>query len=329
MKKYTNKHNLPLLVANWLALDEYDHNPDPNTISVTTLIKPVRQTILSSRLPPNDQSNLVDVMDLVASKIGTAIHNSIEESITKHDYKLTLSDLGYPSSLINRVKVNPTVVEDDDIPIYLEQRVSKQFGKWTISGRFDFVYQGEVFDIKSTSIYTYIKQTNLDKYKLQGSLYRWLNPVIINSPLDTMSIVYVFKDWSAGMVARTTGYPPTPVYIQKIPLLSLQETQVYITNKVNQLSKYWDAPESEIPYCTDEDLWRDPDTFKYYKNPHKLTRSTANFDSYYEAHARYVADGSVGLVKTIKGVPKACKYCASAQLCRQKDIYIADRSLVL
>ena len=45
MRKYLNGTNVPLSVALFLADDNYDY--EPNTISATALIRPIRQIILS------------------------------------------------------------------------------------------------------------------------------------------------------------------------------------------------------------------------------------------------------------------------------------------
>ena len=49
MRKYLNNSNVPLSLAVFLATDNYDHESD--TISATTLIKPLRQIILAARVP--------------------------------------------------------------------------------------------------------------------------------------------------------------------------------------------------------------------------------------------------------------------------------------
>lgn len=46
--QYTNTTNIPLPLAVFLATDDYDYQPD--TISVTTLLKPIKQIILGRRL---------------------------------------------------------------------------------------------------------------------------------------------------------------------------------------------------------------------------------------------------------------------------------------
>ena len=50
MRRFTNNADIDLSVAVWLAHDDYDYVTKPNYISVTTLIKPIRQIILRGRV---------------------------------------------------------------------------------------------------------------------------------------------------------------------------------------------------------------------------------------------------------------------------------------
>lgn len=318
---YTNHANIPLPLAVFLATDNYDH--EENTISATTLLKPTKQIILDTRLSP--QERITDIASLVSSRMGSAIHTAIEQAWLNPSE--ALQRLGYPTKVIERIKVNPDTINDKDIPVYMEKRSYKQVGDYTISGKFDFVAEGKVQDFKSTSVWTYLNQSNADKYRLQGSIYRWLNPDIISS--DTMTIHYIFTDWNAQEARRNKEYPTNRVISQEYPLLSIQDTGSFIKAKLADIAKYKDTPEQQLPPCTDDDLWRKPTIWKYYKNPAKTDRSTKNFDTQSEAIRRYVEDGSVGTVQEVKGQVVACKYCPVFHLCTQKDTYIASGELTL
>ena len=73
--KITNKHNFPKHLADWLENDDYDYNNDPLTISATSLLKPARIRILGQRHHGEVEQ---DIVDLIASRVGNAIHDSIE-----------------------------------------------------------------------------------------------------------------------------------------------------------------------------------------------------------------------------------------------------------
>ena len=324
MGKYANVSQVPLSLAVFLASDNYDH--DSSTISATALIKPLRQIILSNRVPIEEA--IVDLIQMVPSRMGSAIHDAIERS-WKDNYQIALDHLGYPKKVIEKIRINPKPEElqDGQIPIYLEQRAYKQVGKYTISGKFDFIGDGRVEDFKSTSTYSATNNTNDEKYIWQGSIYRWLNPDIITK--DEMAIQFIFTDWSKAKAMQDPKYPQQRIQQRILPLKSVQETDGFVRRKLSQIDEYWDKPEEEIPHCSDEDLWRSEPVFKYYKNPEKTSRSTKNYDSRQEAYLRLAEDGNVGKVVEQPGTITACKYCTAFSVCSQKDALIADGSLVL
>ena len=324
MNKYANTSSVPLSLAVFLATDGYDY--DSSTISATALIKPIRQIILGSRVPEGIAT--VDLVQMMPSRMGSAIHDAIERS-WKDNYAQALTNLGYPKRVIEKIRINPdpSEVTDGIIPIYLEQRVSKKVGKFTISGKYDFIGDGRLEDFKTTSVYTAIKGINAEKYILQGSIYRWLNPTIITK--DQMAIQFIFTDWSKMKAMTDPSYPQQRIQEKVFPLKSVLETDAYIKRKLDQIEQLWDTPEDQLPLCSDEDLWRSEPVFKYYKNPAKTTRSTKNFDTKQEAMIRLAEDGGGGMVKEVPGQVTACKFCAAFPICSQKDALIASGDLIL
>lgn len=325
MFSYTNLTGVPLSLAAFLAHDSYDY--DPHTISATSLIKPLKQRILASRVPPG--AFPVDVLSLVKSRMGSAIHDAVEKVWVAGHYRESMKLLGYPQAVIDRVVVNPDPnnLPPGAIPVYMEQRLYKEIEGQKVSGKFDFVAEGRLEDFKSTSTFTWIKGTKTEDYQLQGSIYRWLGPHIITEPY--MVIQFIFTDWKEGIAKTDKNYPQRPVEPLQIPLLSLEDTEDFVVDRLRQYKAMKDLPEEELPMCSDKDLWRDDPVFKYYKNPAKLTRSTKNFESKEEAYARLAEDGGVGIVLEKPGEVRACKYCAAFPVCKQKDAYLADGTLSL
>lgn len=325
---YANVSEVPLALAVFLASDNYDHNPDPDTISATTLLKPLRQIILPSRIAPGD--GLRNLADMMANRMGAAIHDGIEKAwVTNH--LPAMQALGLPKRVIDRVSINPpdSSLTDDMIPVYLEQRLSRKFGKWTVTGKFDFIGEGMVQDFKSTSVWTYKNQVNANKYIEQGSLYRWLDPKKITQ--DRMQIHYIFTDWKGAMQKSDPSYPPKRFHTQTFDLMGLPETNTFIGNKLKLIDQYWDAPEEEIPLCNDDELWRSEPQFKYYKSGNvNAARSTKNFESRQDA-VIYMSTqaGGVGAIKEVPGQVTACKYCPAFQACTQKNDLINSGDLLM
>ena len=327
--RYSHVSEVPLALAVFLATDGYDYNDDPLTVSATTLIKPLRQVILASRVPESLAST--PLPDMMKSRMGAAIHDGIERAWL-NNYAKAMKILGYPQRVVDQVVVNPTPEQlkanPDLIPVYLEQRLKKQVGKWTVTGKFDFVGEGRVQDFKSTSVWTYQNQVNDKKYPLQGAIYRWLDPELITQ--DEMDIHYIFTDWSASKAKADPQYPNRAFKKQSFKLLSLAGTERYVRERLHLLEKFWDADEADIPLCSDEDLWRSKPVFKYFRNKDKTTgRSTKNFETRQDAVIRLIEDGNTGVVLEKPGEVTACKYCQAFPVCSQKDQLIASGDLLL
>lgn len=330
MRRYTNNAGVPLSLAVYLATDNYDYNKAEKTISVTTLLKPLKQLVLAHRVPQN--LALIEVSALVQSRMGSAIHDAIERSWINSPAKALLA-LGYPQKVIERIRVNPEpgTLQEGDIPVYLERRSSKVIGGWTVTGKFDFVGEGRLEDFKTTSVFTWMNNTKDDDYIMQGSIYRWLNQDIITQ--DRMAIQFLFTDWSTAQARANPKYPQKRTEEKTYGLKSIQEIEQFILMKLRLIEQYWDAPEEQIPNCTDEELWRSEPVFKYYKNAENAKkpggRSTKNFDDKQDAYLRKAQDGNTGIVVEMPGKAVACKYCASFPVCKQAQALIASGDLDL
>lgn len=321
--KFTNTKDVPLALAVWLLADNYDYQQDADYISATTLMKPIRQIILPQRI--KEQSVLPDVSDRIASSMGNSLHDSIEKA-WKFGYPTALAKLGYPKDVIQRVMINPTEDElaaaTDPIPVYIEQRAFQQVGNWKVGGKFDIIIDGVLHDNKSTSAFVWLYGTRDEEHSLQGSLYRWLNPKKVTE--DFIRINYIFTDWSKATARTNPDYPQNRLLVKDIPMMGIPETQYWVTSKLSQISRFMNAPENEIPECTDKELWLPAPVFKYYSDPAKTDgRSTKNFKTAPEAN-NFKATKGKGVVIPIIGSPKRCGYCDAFDACTQKDRYKHD-----
>lgn len=328
--KITNQHGISVPLAIWLLHDEYDYVNDPHYISATSLLKPLKQLILSQRISKQDRE--VDLSDMIASSIGSALHDSIEKA-WRVSASSGMRKLGYPATVTENLVINPTpeqiAANPKIIPVWFEQRTIREITvgnhTWKIGGKFDTVLQGRLFDNKSTSVWSYIKGGKDDDYRDQGSIYRWLNPELIID--DFIYIQFIFTDWQRREAKANPNYPQTRIKEYPVALRSIQETERFIANKITLLQRYMDEDESLIPECTDEDLWRSDPQYKFYLDPSKASdphaRSTKNFDNIADAQAYQVSKGGKGLIKTVPGEVKACEYCPAFSICQQKELYFA------
>lgn len=326
--RFTNNTGISLPVAVWLAHDDYDHRNEERYISATSLLKPTRQLILAGRANKAGTS-IPDIAGEVSAAMGQSFHSGIERAWHPEHYKTNLRKLGYPARVIDLVRINPTAEElaenPDILPVYIEQRAVRELDGYLIGGKYDMVIEGRLQDFKSTSTFTYKNQTNVHKYCQQGSIYRWLNPEKITD--DYIYIQYIFTDWSANFAKSDPKYPRSRVLEFPVRLMSIGETEQFIRSKLRDLSRLQDTPEKELPLCSADELWRSDPVFKYYKDPTKTGRSTKNFDSLHEANLHLANQGGVGIVRSVPGEVKACRYCPAFALCSQKDDLIASGDL--
>lgn len=323
--KVTNTSDISLALAVWLLHDEYDHVEGvENYISATTLMKPLKQIVLRPRLDPSTDPE--DVQDFTSRALGKAIHDSIEKAWVK-GYARSLKLLGYPQQVIDRIRINPSDEEvrssNSIIPIYLEQRAFRSTGGFTIGGKFDLVTEGIVQDAKSTSAFSWVAGTKDDDYRLQMSIYRWIDAgqPVRRITEDYGRVNFIFTDWQKSQAKSNPKYPQKRVESKEIRLLSLKETQDWIEHKLSTIRRYWNTSEVELPDCTDEELWRSDPVHKYYADPQKTQgRSTRNFDSLAEANA-FRAEKGKGVVLTVPGEPKRCGYCEAFSICSQRQRY--------
>lgn len=317
----TNLDQVHPLALPWLALDDYDgYNPSPNYISASSLLKPVRQMILQDRVPA-DKATDVDIRSLSASRSGTAVHDAIEASWVNPAKQAKSLEL-LKEVFGKELTVNPSVSVNPLEELHLELRKEVEFEGFTISGKFDAIYCGEVTDIKNTKTFAYGKDPT--DYIAQLSIYKWLNPDI--AVKDTGTILFRFVDWTAGR-AHTKGYPPHPVMHVTYKLWSSAKVEEYIRKKLRDLSALRDSDQDILPKCTPQELWQGPPKYKFYANPLNTKRARV-FDSSLDAHT-HLSKNPKGVVVTVQKPPTRCKYCSAVNICEQAAGYIASGVLEL
>lgn len=323
----TNITGIPLPLAVWLAGDGYDfRRGERKAISATSLLKGVRKILLAERL--NEENRITpDVADMIASRLGHTIHDGIERSWTSVEARNgALAALGIPEHIRDRIKVNPSQdslrSSNSIIPIWVEQRTERSFMGYGITGKFDMVYDGVLQDFKSTSTFA-AKGGKDEEYRLQGSIYRWLNPDKITA--DHMVINFIFTDWQKFRAKSDPNYPQQRVMPHRVDLYSIAETENWMRNKIKALEAAADLPEDQLPRCTDADLWRGEPEFKFFLDPAKAqdpsARCTKNCSSMKEALEYQASKGGRGVIVEVPGKVKACTYCAAFPICTQAQEY--------
>ncbi len=318
--RITNNHNISLPMQVWLLFDNYDYINEPNYISATSLLKPTKQIILAKRVPAEDKE--MDISDNISRVTGHAFHDSIEKAWVEGG-KSALKKLGYPEHICENIYVNPTpeylANNPNCIPIWIERRSFREIDGFTIGGKFDMSIQGNLFDNKSTSVWTYMKSRKDSDYAMQGGIYKWLNEDIITE--DTVYINFIFTDWQKFMTFTDPNYPKVKILEYPVQLPTMEEVEQFLHHKIDEIKRLWNKSEDELPACTDEELWRSEPKYKYYSDPSKTDgKSSKNFDDLASANS-YLAEKGKGIVKTVLGEVKACGYCPAYPICKQREMY--------
>jgi len=290
--KYTNKHNYPNFVQEWLKFDEYDY--DANTISATTLMKPVRAYALEKR---NWENIEIDINSLIKRRCGTALHDSIE-------------------------KINLTGCRQ-------EERLRKNVMNKTITGKFDILEnvgpnKWQLIDVKETSVYSYIYGTHDEDWKKQLSMYRWLGGQNNINIIQKGKIWMVFTDWSQNKANSDPKYPQSQIIIKEIDLFGDEETLKYIGKRIELFNKIEKMEETEMPLCTDKELWAKEDIYQIVKgdNPRSM-KNCKNMEEAEEYMGTRIEKTREGLrINLKKGGVNRCKYCTVRRFCGQYKILV-------
>lgn len=293
--------DIPLPLAVWLMHNEYDYVLDnPNYYSATELLKPTRSLVLGRQLP---EPNEVDIAALIAPKFGTAIHDSIEKAWKSDNLADTLKKLNIPKSV--------------KLDVHIEERAFKNVDEFTVGGKFDMVLNGVLHDFKTTSVYAYLTDSKDEDYKLQGSIYRWLNPDLITE--DFININFIFTDWNKKESLIKSDYPKNKVASKCIQLMSIPQTDTWVRRKLKEIKENMHSISNQdrIIECTEKELWMTPPVFKYYASGDTSGRSTKNFSDANDAYKYKASKGSKGTIVMVPGEPKRCNYCPAINICLQ------------
>ena len=287
---------------------------------------PMLLVILNKRIEPTERTP-VDVSDLLASAFGKALHSATEyawSDATRVAEALTV--LGFDKHVISNVRINPdpSTVNEYTIPIYIEKRISRVIDGVTITGKYDLVSEGLLQDYKSTSAYSWVHGSNDTNHAMQGSIYRWLDagqeyPVIHE---DYININYLFTDWQKSTAMSNPDYPQQRVAQKAIPLMSVEDTENWIRNRIKTIQYSSNLSDSELPECTEEELWFSKKVYKYFSDPTKVGgRSTRTFNDIISAQQYMVSKSGKGIITESSSEPKRCGYCSAANICTQRLKY--------
>lgn len=297
---------LPLPVQVWLAADAYEGKNDNTHISATTLIKDSHKIVLENQIGNELDISDEGLLNMFASRRGTAIHSALENVWTNDNLRNKALDALGLKELKERIVINKHKENPNQIEIWLEQRSYKTIDDMTINGQFDMVMDGQVVDYKNTSVFTYMHGSKIEDYKLQGSIYRWLNPNLITD--DKIKIIYIMHDWTSRDAKINPNYPQMPIIAVDYDLYSLDYTENFIKNKIQEI-KNGGAPECVASLKLSDPVWQ-------YFSKSDSKKAAKNFTNQADAN-HYVMTKGKGFIKMKPQKATGCKYCKARSICKQ------------
>lgn len=302
---FTNNHELPDYLQAWLMHDEYDYHE--GVISATGLLGAPRQQILKQRHFDDIE---IDLEDMIARVFGTAIHDSFE-----------------------KVEM-PRIAK--------EERVLCVVGGKRISGKYDMLKTTgsthKIIDIKTTSAWNFIYGSSAEHWKLQLSIYRYIlkknglkledGEWVDRKAIDVSKkaeICFVFTDWKRSDARKGGNYPPIRVGYNHITLYGMKTIGAYIRERLKVIEEADQFSDDELPFCTEEELWKGKDKFAVMKKGRKS--AVRVFDSRDEAEALIIEKDDKHYIDVRKGLYGACNYCDVRTVCNQCEQIIKDKML--
>lgn len=219
--KTINRSGVPEPVFRFLAAHDqfYDKDAAKGTISVTTLLRPTQEIVLTQRY---DDKIEVDAMDLMWAILGSGVHAALEK-----------------------------------VPGYEPVgRLYADLEGFRVSGKPDFIAGNRICDYKVTSAWTVFYGDRLEEWEFQLSLYRWLYFVQTGKTLEGVGVIVpTLRDWTVKEANKNPKYPQAPMIQIEVPLLTLKETEGFCRVKLLAIKKAREVFDGELPLCSEKERW--------------------------------------------------------------------------
>ena len=223
--KITNKCNLPETIVN--ALNKPTYTKGGAHMSATELLSPPRMVQL--RIANADAIEM-DAADMVWALFGTAIHGVLEHG-----------------------------QGDDHI---VEQRLNTVIDGWEISGAIDLQTVKEssigISDYKTTGVWAVMNEKK--DWELQLNIYAWLVERVKKSPVDSLEIVAIIRDWKRWESEVKKDYPDAPIKVIPITLWPYEEREKFVQQRIHVHADAMFSAQTggDLPLCTPEEMWEKP-----------------------------------------------------------------------
>jgi len=288
--KLTNRHSLPESIINVLKRPEYSKGKAH--LSVTQLLNSPKIVALTSKF--YDQLEQ-DASEMVWSLFGTAIHKVLEHG--KDDHHV------------------------------VEQRLHTEVDGWKISGAIDLQVINEngvdIRDYKTTSAWAVMNEKIEWEYQL--NMYAYLVEKVKKTPVTSVGIVAIIRDWSRRDAASKEDYPQAPIKEIPIKLWPFEEREAFVMSRVHKHAECDFAIETDdhLPDCTSEEMWETQATWAVKKTGGVRAKSVHQSEE--EAQIALEALGKGYEIEHRPGERRRCaNFCQVNQYCQQYRNYMEN-----
>jgi hypothetical protein len=241
----TNRNNLPSQVLHWLT-EFNQHNEDERArsiaeleaifgphkfkISATSMLKSVKEVILTDRHYEEIEKDATDVYDAI---VGTAIHESFR-TMPMREGEMR------------------------------EIRTGASIKDVLVTGQFDYILNSKLGDYKSTKIGSYVFGDKEYEYVAQLSVNRYLfrvDPRFGQMLADQGEIIMLFTDWrDREYKTKKYGFSDVPNYPHRavelnVDLWDIGTTEKFINKKITDYKIASMGKDEELPLCSDKERW--------------------------------------------------------------------------
>ena len=223
----TNRHALPEAIVRFAESGERPITD--NRYSVTELLKPVREIVLSRRYASEIEE---DVSDCLPALFGTAVHAILEGNAP----------------------------EGSETEVALEAEIEGR----VLSGRIDLLEGTIVSDYKTCSVSKVLRNDFAD-WDRQGLCYAWLVWKCRGVIVTELRFHALLKDWSKVRASKGGNYPSSAYFahVRKLSESDIDEAERWLKTRFGAIAE----AEVTLPQCTDDEKWYTGTEYAWYLHP--------------------------------------------------------------
>lgn len=291
--KITNERNLPQIFMD-AASTMPEENRSELHFSATTLIAPPRQVQLRKRHIDDTET---DIVNWWYSFLGNAVHDKLEQSLSKQDKYLC------------------------------EERIVIDSEGWKVG------FKPDAFDKETNTLYDYkvattfirglemkpewVQQINLYAYALRKAGYA----------VDNAHIIVLYKDWreASAKYKNENDYPKAPVVQFQVPLWTPEEQEEFFGLRLQEHIAVCDVPDEDLPECPASALWEKPAKYAVYKYGGDKATKLCDTMSEAESYIKWKKLNNHGIEFRPGERVRCNKYCDAAPFCNQYQTWLKEQ----